>query len=173
MDLADSTKIADPCTSQEGPVERPATARPTPAPSGRSGDKKQKIEKPATGKAARGRPKGVKDTKPRARRTKAEIGELRKDANFMSSIMGNKEDFEPGGKLAEPHTCRTVAQSLKGPDAERGRDVMDPEEARPLASDTWRPASDAEIATASSVIPMALALLRSGIVGERWLPMRP
>ncbi len=105
----------------------------------------------------RGRPLGSKDKVPRKRRTKKELENLCMDLSCFASVVGGVET-EADEQFVEAHIMLSVKQALASPDSEKWEKVIEKERARLLAFETWRPATDEEIASAKQVLPIAVIL---------------
>ena len=104
----------------------------------------------------RGRPAGSKDINKRTRRTKAQMEELKNICHLSNAIGGC--ELDSGEELVEAHIMLSVTQALNSPDAEKWKEVIDLEEARLLAYETWAPATDEELARAKQALPIAILL---------------
>jgi hypothetical protein len=122
------------------------------------GEEKKPDVKPVQHRG-RGRPKGAKDKVKRRRRTKAELEAILKDAAAFSSVVGGV-DIDEDEEFVETYVQLSVAQALKSPDKDDWSKVIDKEHARLLAYDTWRPATDVELANARQVLPIAIVLTK-------------
>jgi hypothetical protein len=89
------------------------------------------------------------------------MADLRKDAaSFAGMVSATIGGYTPeeGETFVEAHVMLSVASALKGPDAEKWQKVIDKEEARLLAFDTWKPITDQQMGTMDQVLPIAIIL---------------
>ena len=95
----------------------------------------------------------------KARKTKHEAEEIRRNAKVFSTIVGG-DDWRPDEEVADAFVVLSVAQALKSPESTEWQKVIDVEEARLLAYETWKPATDEELSRAKQVLPIAIVLTK-------------
>ena len=106
-------------------------------------------------KRKRGRPPGSKNKK--GRKTGAARVALIKNMALLSSVIG-KEDFDEFEEFVEAHVLLSIKQALDSPQKAEWKQALDKEEARLLLYETWKPATDQELANASQILPIAVIL---------------